>query len=106
MFNNIFIQVDNSINKTNLFRGRNHSSVVFAGIKYTLQIIIRGTQKEYDLVEGLHEIFTFKTWSEGVALCAYSGKKKLILNLFIFFATNTQLKMAVLGQSFIFNNYN
>ena len=29
--NNIFIQVNNSINKTNLFRGGNHSSVVFAG---------------------------------------------------------------------------
>ena len=29
--NNIFIQVENSINKTNLFRGGNHSSVVFAG---------------------------------------------------------------------------
>ena len=31
MIINIFIQVDNSINKTNLFRGGNHSSVVFAG---------------------------------------------------------------------------
>jgi len=28
---NIFIQVDKSINKTNLFRGGNHSSDVFAG---------------------------------------------------------------------------
>ena len=31
IYYNIFIQVDNSINKTNLFRGGNHSSVVFAG---------------------------------------------------------------------------
>ena len=30
--NNNFIQVDNSINKTNVFRGENHSLVVFAGI--------------------------------------------------------------------------
>ena len=29
---NIFIQVDNNINNTNLFRGGNHSSVVFANI--------------------------------------------------------------------------
>ena len=29
--NGLFIQVINSINKTNLFRGGNHSSVVFAG---------------------------------------------------------------------------
>ena len=53
--NNIFIQVNNSINKTNLFRGGNHSSVVFAGSrdiglnKLYKEIYGERTQKEYNL---------------------------------------------------------
>ena len=38
--NNIFIQVDYSINNTNLFRSRGHSSVVLAGsLDWTLNVI-------------------------------------------------------------------
>ena len=42
--NNIFIQVDNCIKKTNLFRGGSHSSAVFAGLFFPLDKLLQNAK--------------------------------------------------------------
>lgn len=57
--NNIFIQVDNCIKKTNLFRGGSHSSAVFAGLFFPLDKLLQNAKYNSPLF--LYDLTTKKT---------------------------------------------